>query len=235
MTTDYYKPLADNILAIAGPSCSSVNFSNGDKSELKKFLETKLPQGDRKEVDGEFKKVLVLAAQKNKNKKSKPSRRSRQYLSAKERRSLGLYRLPKKGLKYSSFLPLHSLWTGYMEELLDLDNLEKGGWSPNLSEETRQLQLQMRICRADFHGAVVKVVGAFCSTHIGLEGIVVMETKNTIQIISKNNVLRILPKLGSSFCFKVGKFIFTVPGASIDSKPGDRATKKLKNKFPCGF
>ena len=101
MTTDYYKPLADNILAVAGPSCSSVNFSNGDKSELKKFLETKLPQGDRKEVDGEFKKVLVLAAQKNKNKKSKPSRRSRQYLSAKERRSLGLYRLPKKGLKYS--------------------------------------------------------------------------------------------------------------------------------------
>jgi len=240
MTTDYCTPLEDNILAVAGHSDGVCNLDkselkNGDKSELKKFLETKLPHGDRKEVDGEFKKVLVLAAQKNKNKKSKPSRRSRQYLTAKERRSLGLYRLPKKGLKYSSFLPLHSLWTGYMEELLDLDNLEKGGWTPNLSEETRQLQLQMRICRADFHGAVIKVVGATCSTHMGLEGIVVMETKNTIQIISKDNVLRILPKLGSSFSFKVGEFLFTVPGVSIDSKPGDRATKKLKNKVPCAF
>lgn len=232
MSTDYCKPLEDKILAVVGSS-GVAGFS--DKSELKKFLETKLPHGDRKEVDGEFKKVLVLAAQKNKNKKGKPSRRSRQYLTAKERRSLGLYRLPKKGLKYSSFLPLHSLWTGYMDELLDLDSLEKGSWSPNLSEETRQLQLQMRICRADFHGAAVKVVGATCSTHMGLEGIVVMETKNTIQIISKDNVLRILPKLGSSFSFKVNKFLFTVPGNSIDSKPGDRATKKLKNKIPCEF
>jgi len=227
MMTDYCKPLPDNILSIGGSSTKT--------SDLKTFLESKLPHGDKKEVNGEFKKVLVLAAQKSKQKKQKPVRKSKQYLTAKERRTLGLYRLPKKGLKYSSFLPLHSLWTGYMEELLDLANLEKGGWAPNLNEETRQLQLQMRICRADFHGAAVKVVGATCSTHMGLEGIVVMETKNTIQIISKDNILRILPKLGSSFSLKVGEFLFTVPGACIDSKPGERATKKLKNKFPCEF
>jgi len=225
--SDYCKPLSDDIISVGG--------SSKDKSDLKGFLESKLPHSDKKEVDGEFKKVLVLAAQKSKHKKQKPVRKSKQYLTAKERRALGLYSLPKKGLKYSSFLPLNSLWSGYMAELLDLPSLEKGGWSPNLNEETRQLQLQMRICRADFHGAAVKVVGADCSTHIGLQGIVVMETKNTIQIISKDNRLRILPKLGSSFSFKVGEYLFTVPGVSIDSKPGERATKKLKNKFPCEF
>jgi len=227
--TDYCKPLPESILSVGGSS------RNSEKSDLKAYLETKLPHGDRKEISGEFKKTLVLAAQKSKVKKTKPARKSKQYLTAKERRALGLYRLPKKGLKYSTFLPLHSLWTGYMEELLDLANLEKGGWSPNLNEETRQLQLQMRICRADLHGASVKVVGATCSSHIGVQGLVVMETKNTIQIISKDNKLRILPKLGSSFSFKVGEFLFTVPGACIDSKPGERATKKLKNKFPCEF
>ena len=227
MMTDYCKRLPESILSVGGSSTNN--------SDLKTFLESKLPHGDKKEVNGEFKKVLVLAAQKSKQKKQKPVRKSKQYLTAKERRALGLYRLPKKGLKYSSFLPLHSLWTGYMDELLDLANLEKGGWAPNLNEETRQLQLQMRICRADFHGAAVKVVGATCSTHMGLQGIVVMETKNTIQIISKDNILRILPKLGSSLSLKVGEFLFTVPGACIDSKPGERATKKLKNKFPCEF
>jgi len=225
--SDYCKPLPENILCAGG--------SSNDNSDLKGFLQSKLPHGDRKEVDGEFKKVLVLAAQKSKQKKQKPVRKSKQYLTAKERRSLGLYRLPKKGLKYSSFLPLNSLWNGYMKELLDFDTLEKGGWSPNLNEETRQLQLQMRVCRADFHGAALKVVGADCSSHIGMQGIVVMETKNTIQIISKDNKLRILPKLGSSFSFKVNDYLFTVPGVSIDSKPGERATKKLKNKFPCEF
>jgi len=225
--SDYCKPLSDDIISAGG--------SSSDKSDLKGLLESKLPHSDKKEVDGEFKKVLVLAAQKSKQKKQKPVRKSKQYLTAKERRALGLYSLPKKGLKYSSFLPLNSLWNGYMAELLDLPSLEKGGWSPNLNEETRQLQLQMRICRADFHGAAVKVVGADCSTHIGLQGLVVMETKNTIQIISKDNKLRILPKLGSSFSFKVGEYLFTVPGVSIDSKPGERATKKLKNKFPCEF
>jgi len=225
--SDYCKPLPESILSAGG--------SNSGKSDLKDFFKSKLPHGDKKEVDGEFKKVLILAAQKSKHKKQKPIRKSKQYLTAKERRALGLYRLPKKGLKYETFLPLNSLWNGYMEELLDLANLEKGGWSPNLNEETRQLQLQMRICRADFHGATVKVVGADCSTHMGLQGIVVMETKNTIQMISKDNILRILPKLGSSFSFKVGEYLFTVPGVSIDSKPGERATKKLKNKFPCEF
>eukprot|EP00092_Neocalanus_flemingeri_P034268 GFUD01037265.1.p2 GENE.GFUD01037265.1~~GFUD01037265.1.p2 ORF type:complete len:230 (+),score=65.68 GFUD01037265.1:838-1527(+) len=228
--TDYCKHLPENILSVGGPGPHS-----SDQSDLKLFLETKLPPSDRREISGEFKKTLVLAAQKSKQKKNKPARKSRQYLTAKERRALGLYRLPKKGLKYSSFLPLHTLWTGYMEELLDLASLEKGGWSPNLNEETRQLQLQMRICRADLHGASVKVVGANCSTHMGVEGIVAMETKNTIQIISKDNTLRILPKLGSSFSFRVGEFLLTIPGACIDSKPGERATKKLKNKFPCEF
>merc|ERR1719290_214560 len=116
--SDYCKPLSDDIIS-AGGSTSS------DKSDLKGLLESKLPHSDKKEVDGEFKKVLVLAAQKSKQKRQKPVRKSKQYLTAKERRTLGLYRLPKRGLKYSSFLPLNSLWNGYMAELLDFDTLEK--------------------------------------------------------------------------------------------------------------
>jgi len=203
--------------------------------DLKQFFSSKLPQGDRSEVNDEFKKTLVLSAQKSKNKKIKHVRKSKKALSAKERRALGLYRLPKKGLLYSSFLPLHSLWCGYVEELLDLTSLESTGWQPSLNEEPRQLQLQTRLCRADLHGGLVKVTAAHCPSHVNVQGIVVMETKNTVQIISKDNKLRYIPKLGSSFSFRIKDYVITLPGSSIDSRPGERATKKLKNKLPLDF
>jgi len=204
------------------------------KSDLKDFFAKKLPPGDRKEVAGEFKKTLVLAAQKPK--KAKPQvRKSKKQLTAKERRNLGLFRLPKRGLQYSSFLPLHDLWTGYMKELLDLEGLEASGWKPCLNEEPRQMQLQTRLCRADLHGSMVRVASATCPSHKDVQGLVVMETKNTLQILGKDNTLRVIPKFGSSFTFVVGGYLFTIPGSSIDSKPAERATKKLKNKVPLDF
>ena len=231
--TDLCQPLANNLLStVREQSCE--NLPSG--GNLKNLLQTRLPPGDKKEIDGEFKKTLVLGYQKPKLRKNKKStRKSNKPLTAKEKRALGLYRLPKKGLQYSAFLGLHSLWTGYMTELLDIEALEKGGWSPNLSEETRQLQLQMRVCRADLTGALLTVATASCSSHLGLEGIVLMETKNTLQMISRDNKLRLVPKLGSSFKFEMSGYSFTFPGACIDSKPAERITKKLKNKFPCDF
>jgi len=204
-------------------------------SDLKDFFAKKLPPGDRKEVAGEFKKTLVLAAQRPKKGKNPQVRKSKKQLTAKERRNLGLFRLPKRGLQYSSFLPLHNLWSGYMKELLDLEGLEASGWKPCLNEEPRQMQLQTRLCRADLHGAMVKVANATCPSHKDVQGLVVMETKNTLQILGKDNTLRVIPKLGSSFTFVVGGYLFTIPGASIDSKPAERATKKLKNKVPLDF
>jgi len=224
---DPCKTLSDNILSVAGPS--------GIKDNIRTLFEGHLPPGDVKEINGELKKTLVLSYQKPKRTKSKPIRKSKKPLTAKEKRSLGLYRLPKKGLKYSSFEALNSMWNGYMKELLDLESLESGGWSPNLNEETRQLQLQMRVCRAELSGALLSVASASCPSHVGVTGIVVLESKNTLQIISQDNKLRLIPKLGSSFSFNFEGYKFTFPGSSIHSKPAERITKKLKNKYPCDF
>lgn len=226
---DPCKPLPDKILA-PGPGPSSQGPDN-----IKTFLENRLPPGDKKEINGEFRKTIVLSYQKPKRTKSKPVRKTKKPLNSKEKRDLGLYRLPRKGLQYSSFDSLHRLWLGYMTELLDLQSLEAGGWIPGLSEETRQLQLQMRVCRADLTGALVTTSSASCPSMVGVSGIVVMETKNTLQILMKDNKLRLIPKSGSSFSFQVGGYKFTLPGSSILSKPAERITKKLKNKYPCNF
>ena len=232
MASNFCQPLPERYMEGLNGKSEKGHKKAGD---FKDFFAKKLPPGDRKEVAGEFKKTLVLAAQKPKKGKGPQVRKSKKQLTAKERRNLGLFRLPKRGLQYSSFLPLHNLWTGYMKELLDLEGLEASGWKPCLNEEPRQMQLQTRLCRADLHGAMVKVAAATCPSHKEVQGLVVMETKNTLQILGKDNTLRVIPKLGSSFTFVVEGYLFTIPGASIDSKPAERATKKLKNKVPLDF
>ena len=42
-------------------------------------------------------------------------------LSSIEKRRLGLHKLPKTGLKYVSFAPLHQLWLEYIENNLGLE------------------------------------------------------------------------------------------------------------------
>jgi len=233
-------PLPDKYKeGLAIPAAKELNTSDyvieANSSEIHNYLAAKLPKADRKEVPGEFKKTLVLAAQKPKGGRSKTVRKSKKQLSARERRSLGLFRLPRRGLAYSSFLALHRLWVAYMEELLDLAGLQAQGWAPAGAEEPRQLQLQTRLCRADLHGALVMVAAAACPSHRGVEGLVVLETRHTLQILGKDNTLRIIPKLASSFTFTIQGYLFTLPGSSIDSKPAERATKKLKNKLPLDF
>jgi len=205
--------------------------------EAKTFFGSRLPDSDKKEIDDEFKKTLVLAAQKSKNKslaKGTP-RLSKKYLSSRERRELCLYRLPKTGLRYEQLKPLNKLWVGYMEELLDLGGMEEAGWTPAVGEDVRQENLQSKLCRADLHGALVKVTKASCPSHVGVTGLIALETRNTVQIISKDNKLRILPKIGSSFTYKVSGYVFTLPGTSIDARPGERATKKIKYRIPFDF
>ena len=128
-----------------------------DNGAHKQFFEERVSQCDRREVADEFKRTLVLEAQKSRKKQVNKPRVSKKMLTAREKRELGLHRLPKIGLQYEQFKDLHELWSGYMKELLDMENLKQSGWRPDNLEEPRLQQLQMKICRADFHGAIIKV------------------------------------------------------------------------------
>ena len=114
-----------------------VNFyshlDSGGKCEggARTFFADRIRRSDRNEVADEFKKLLVLETQKlRKAPRVKKPRLSKKFLTARERRELGLYRLPKRGLRYAQFTGLQELWLGYMRELLGLDQLEASGWAP---------------------------------------------------------------------------------------------------------
>lgn len=45
------------------------------------------------------------------------------------------------------------------------------------------------LTKADYHGSILTVVRSKCSSLVGKEGIVIIETKNTFQLVAQNNSL----------------------------------------------
>jgi ribonuclease P protein subunit POP4 len=207
----------------------------GSEQDAETFFQSRVKESDRREIPDEFKRTLVLEAQKSKRPRTQKPRISKKMLTSKEKRTLGLNRLPKVGLNYQQFQAMNDLWMNYMVDLLDLVSLKKDGWEPGSLEEPKLQQIQMKICRADLHGAILQVVKSDCPTQEGRKGICLLETKHTLQIISTDNKLRMVPKKGTTFCFDISGFRFFFPGSSFLSRPAERATKRPKNKMPLDF
>jgi len=211
-----------------------------ETKSLKEFLVKTLPQSEQKEIDEEFKKTLSLTKGQKAKKivKQAKKRRKGQYLSARERRSLGLNQVPKRGLNFSDFHPMHDLWLEYMRRVVGNSGKkpqsikEASTPSPSTVHTIGDEQLQMRVSRADFHGAFVKVVRAPNPKLIGIEGYILMETRNTFQLVTKRSKRKIVPKSGSYFTFCVDDLLFTLDGSTMCLKPSERAVKKWKNKPP---
>lgn len=215
---------------------SSSKHGNGNNhDQLKEFLAESIPKSDQKEIEGELKKTFMLRNTKGRKKigRSQPLKRRPQgkALTARHRRDLGLFKLPKKGMKFSDYHSLHELWQGYMAELVDWDKFK---YDPDLLPGGDE-SMQTRICRADYHGALFKVTRSKNAGLLGLEGYVLMETKNTLQILDRTDTLKVVPKAGSSFSFAVKGHLITLSGSSMCLKPAERNVKKWKLRLPYDF
>jgi ribonuclease P protein subunit POP4 len=155
-----------------------------------------------------------------KSKKSKP-------LSAKQKRSLSVYEIPKEQRKYEIYEPLHKMWCTYMRDILGLTegkrtNVEAQDAGPFLVS-------------ADYHGAMVEVMRSRCTSRVGLTGIVVKDTKFTFEIVTKEDVVKTCPKEHTVFRLKLpleeeGKrpLEFEILGSMFEQRAPDRANKKYR-------
>jgi len=251
-----YSELPQEIgLQVSNPSLKEANItaSNSksnlydpklkDKPKVVSFLKEYLPRSDHKEIEDELRKTFPLHKQKGgKIKKPQPKRKGK-YLTAHERRNLGLNRLPKSGgLKYAEFNELNKMWEEYMRDLLgwkehqtSLNSNDENKKKSNKQKKIINIgdeQFRMRICRADFHGALIKITKSRVPSQLGLQGYVAMETRNTIQLLTDKDAVKIVPKSGTSFSFCLDNHLFTVGGSNFCIKPSERAVKKWKNKPP---
>jgi len=221
-----YSELPEKVTGVREAQSRSGGGAKEPREALVSLLKEHLPPSEQKEIDDELKKTASLQRTrlaKAKIKKPQPKRRSsKKYLTARERRSMGLNRLPKEGISYDDMRPLHELWKGYITDLVDFDKVK-----PKVDE-----QLQMRLCRADYHGAYFKVTRSGCPSLVGLEGFVAAETRNTFQLVAKDNRLRIVPKAGTAVAFEISGKLVTLDAGIMAMKPADRAVKKWKNRAP---
>ncbi|KAK4130637.1 RNase P/MRP, p29 subunit [Trichocladium antarcticum] len=164
-------------------------------------------------------------------------------LSATQRRKLGLYDVPREGQKYALFEPLHRLWLGYVREVLGAEVYTGGEGAA------------AKLASADFHGAGVAVVRSGCVSRVGIEGIVVKDSKFAFEIVTRKNRLKLVPKEGTVFRFEVpvpvptgstpgggapaerqeeqasNSMVFEIHGEQFQFRSADRASRKFRSHF----
>ncbi|TIA49407.1 RNase P/MRP, p29 subunit [Aureobasidium pullulans] len=175
--------------------------------------------------------------QKARLEKAKANRKSKmpRPLTAKQKRELGIYDIPKEQQKYDIYVPIWKLWCAYMREILGMEKsryVNAAGVGPLLAS-------------ADYHGAMVDVVRCRCVGRVGIRGIVVKDTKFTLEIITPKNELKTVPKEYTVFRFEVPfvekdndgdsqmaesqkPFIFELHGSQFQNRAADRAARKFK-------
>lgn len=150
-------------------------------------------------------------------------------LSAAQKRALGLLEIPKAQQKYELYGGLHTLWVGYMVEILGLEG--KAFVTPSSAGQ--------QLASADMHGAILEVVRSRCPSRVGLKGIVVRDTKFTFEIITAKHAVKVIPKEHTIFRLEVpvpskegeqGKkpLVFEILGEQFQTRGVDRANKKFR-------
>lgn len=144
-------------------------------------------------------------------------------LSAKQKRALCVFDIPESQRQYSIYEPLHTMWCGYMREVLG----ERSYVDANIAGPL--------LVSADYHGALIEVVRSRCVSRVGLKGIVVKDTKFTFEIITEKNEVKKVPKEHTMFRFEVPSkeaerkaMLFEIHGSQFESRAPDRANRKFK-------
>jgi len=151
------------------------------------------PSSPDPQDDARTKRRKVRQAKELANRKHRKSRKPKP-LSAKQKRSLCIYDIPKEQRKYDIYVPLHDMWCAYVREILGIaarDDSADSKPRAHISPATAGPMLTS----ADFHGSLVQVVRSKCVSRVGLQGIVVKDTKYTFELITKQNELKSMSAL----------------------------------------
>jgi len=173
-------------------------------------------RGKNLSLDSHYEEFSIEKVKKKEEKaKNRPVRNFQKTMSAKEKREQKIFDIPPNLQKYEMYLPLHELWKQYIGDVI---------------KDVTFQALDAKIVKADFHGAILKVVKSTCPSYIGVTGILVQETEATFKLISKENILKVVPKKNNVFTFDIGILTITIYGNHFILRSSERSVKKFKPK-----
>ncbi|XP_058459988.1 ribonuclease P protein subunit p29 isoform X2 [Malaya genurostris] len=108
---------------------------------------------------------------------------ARKKLSRKEIAQMGLYSLPEDTICYKQMVPLNRLWRKYISRYLGKEKIPD---APDLQYN----QMTLDLLKADYHGAKISVIRARNPSLVGIKGIVILDTKGTFKIVSRDDRMR---------------------------------------------
>lgn len=136
----------------------------------------------------------------------------------KGRPAAGKVVIPKAEQKYELYLPLMELWTDYASKLIKDDNVTNYG---------------DRILRMDLHGAPVEVIRSRDPGLIGVKGILVAETANTILVVTEKDRALTIPKNVTVIRILFGRIAVEISLQALQFRASERAARKIKKRhFP---
>lgn len=182
------------------------------QQELRNMLEGKLRN---KHVLLDNPHVSIQSASALRVAKKNQTGHASKLLSAKQRRALGVHRVPEEQCVFERFVPLTRLWDEYATKVISSN-----------SNETAALKL----CGLDYHGCVMTVVRSTCPSRVGLEGVVIKETAKTLLLVSKANCSHVVPKAGTHFAFAVAGRKFCLDGDRFPPMSARRPPQKERGQ-----
>ena len=190
------------------------------ENKIEVFLKKQLPRHRLREgiVENLKHKVFFIDNAERPKKRYDRRRRCRHKLTSKEKRKLGLFKLPKQQ-SYESFIPLHNLWKDYMKDVIDFGKV---------TEENKASTAQQKLLKADYHGALVTVTKSKTPSLIGQTGIIIQETKNVFKIVARDDKMKTIPKENCIFTVELEGYVFNIQGSQFRFTAAERIHRKFK-------
>ncbi|KAK9876374.1 hypothetical protein WA026_012685 [Henosepilachna vigintioctopunctata] len=211
------EPLAEKFFPDS--NMSNVKLKN---NYIEKYLISKLPGSDSKNISKDLQYSYILDRY-SQDKLKKPLRIKRNFLTRKQRKQLNLLKLPKDGWDLASLESIKIMWKQYMRCNLGLFKR-----TPNCHEQ-EWANFSTIVSKCELIGAEVTVIRSKVPSQIGISGVLVLETKMTFQLVTRQSKLRTILKETAVFEFQLDNMKFTVFGKHLLTRPSERSVKKIKS------
>ncbi|KAM8799298.1 ribonuclease P protein subunit p29 [Eudromia elegans] len=202
----------------AGELSAQLQGPEAAKAFVSGFLKRSMPKMKDEAIQDMLTRKAVVLEHYSKRKK-KEKRKKRKGFTAKERRELRLFEIEPEQRRYALFLPLHELWKQYIRDLCY-----------GLKPDAQPQMVQAKLLKADLHGAIVTVTKSKCPSYVGITGIILQEMKHVFKIITKDDKLKVVPKLNNVFSLEIDGFISYIYGSKFQFRASERSAKKFKLK-----